>query len=285
MKEINFNDWKCRCHALGNIMSAGKSTITEKQLKQITEFQGKPKLTEKQNAELLRLIQKRDNPELSATCKTFLIECYVSEVYGREKDVYSKYMEKGLLVEEDAMTLYSLVKDTYFKKNEERLENAYITGCPDIREYKHVRDLKSSWDLFTFMKSKVAKLDAAYEWQLTGYQWLDNAESGTLAYCLIDTPETLIQKEVNKLMWDMGSTTSESPEFLEAKAKLEHQMRFGDIAQQERVHEKFVRRDEAKIKQIPDRVKECRDWMAELHTNLVERIPVSEVEFETDQAL
>ncbi len=283
MKEVNFNEWKCRSHALSNIMSAGKSTITEKQLKTITEFQGKPKLTENQNKELLRLIQKRDNPELSATCKTYLIECYINLVYGREKDIYSKYMEKGLLVEEDAMTLYSFVKDTFFKKNEEVIVNPYISGCPDIREYKHVRDLKSSWDLFTFMQSRVGKLNPAYEWQLTGYIWLDNAEGGTLAYCLIDTPEPLINKETNKLMWDMGSATSESPEYLEAKVKLEHQMRFGDISQEERVHEKFVRRDEVKIKLIPDRVKECREWMAELHENLTAKTQIMEVEFETAQ--
>lgn len=277
---MEFNKWKCRCHALGNIMSAGKSTVTEKQLKQITEFEGKPKLTEKQNAELLRLIQKRDNPELSATCKSYLIECYVTEVYGRQKDVYSKYMEKGLAVEEDALTLYSLVKGEYFKKNEERISNEFIDGCPDIREFKHVRDIKSSWDIFTFFNSKLSKIDIGYDWQLNGYQWLDNAESATLAYCLIDTPETLIQKEVNQLMWNMGAATSESPEFLEAKAKMEHGMRFGDIPRDERIHEKFIRRDDSKIAQIPDRVKECREWLSELHINITERNKsLQEVEF------
>jgi hypothetical protein len=277
---MNFDNWRCRCHALGNIMSAGKSTITEKQLQLITEFQGKPKLTEKQNAELLRLIQKRDNPELSTTCKTYLIEQYITLRYDREKDVYSKYMEKGLAVEEDAITLYSLVKGEFFKKNTERLYNDYIEGCPDIREFKHVRDIKSSWDIFTFFNSKLSKINSDYDWQLTGYEYLDNAESATLAYCLIDTPETLINKEVNKLMWDMGATTNETPEFLEAKAKLEHQMRFKDIPREERVHEIFIRRDDKKIAQIPDRVKECREWLGELHFNITERNnSLQEVEF------
>jgi hypothetical protein len=277
---MDFNNWKCRSHALGSIMSAGKSTVTEKQLQQITEFQGKPKLTEKQNAELLRLIQKRDNPELSTTCKSYLIECYVTAVYKREKDVYSKYMEKGLAVEEDALTLYSLVKNQFFKKNEENLSNEYITGCPDIREFKHVRDIKSSWDIFTFFNSRITKIDSGYEWQLTGYTWLDNADSATLAYCLIDTPDTLINKEVNKLMWDMGATTNETPAFLEAKAKLEHSMRFSDIPRTERIHEKLVLRDDRKINQIPDRVKECREWLNELHTNITERNKaLQEVEF------
>jgi hypothetical protein len=277
---MNFDNYKFRCHALGNIMTAGKSSVTEKQLTTITEFQAKPKLTEKQNTELLRLIQKRDNPELSTTCKSYLIECYVSERYGRQKDVYSKYMEKGLGVEEDSITLYSLVKGEFFKKNEERISNAFIHGCPDIREFKHVRDIKSSWDVFTFYNSKLSKVDPAYDWQLTGYTWLDHADSATLVYCLIDTPETLIQKEVNKLMWDMGAATNESEKFLEAKEKMEASMRFGDIPKSERVHEKLILRDDNKINQIPDRVKECREWLNELHHNLtVKTQSLQEVEF------
>lgn len=278
---IDFSTWKCRCHALGNIMSAGKSTITEKQLAQITEFEGKPKLTEKQNAELLRLVKKRDNPELSATCKSYLVECYVTEVYGRDKDIYSKYMEKGLMVEEDSITMYSLFKKEFLKKNEERLSNSFIEGCPDVRQPGRVIELKSSWDIFTFFNSKLANIKSDYDWQLNGYIWLDNAQDGTLVYCLIDTPETLIQKELNTLMWNMGAATSESPEFLEAKAKLEHSMRFGDIPREDRVHEKYVRRDDSKINQIPDRVKECREWLHELHTNITERAKISlqEVEF------
>jgi hypothetical protein len=261
-------------------MSAGKSTVTEKQLQEITKLQSKEKITEKQKAELVRLIQKRDNPELSATCKSYLIECYVALRYKREKDIYSKYMEKGLAVEEDAITLYSVVKNEFYRKNDQQLENDYITGTPDIREYKHVRDIKSSWDIHSFFGAKVAGINSLYEWQLTGYTWLDHADSATLAYCLVDTPETLIAKEVNKLMWDMGATTSETPEFLEAKAALEHSMRFGDIPRAERVHEKFVRRDDRKINQVPDRVKECRTWMAELHDSIESRLPsLQEVEF------
>jgi hypothetical protein len=277
---MKFDTWKVRCHALGNIMSAGKSTITEKQLGQITEFQQKSKLTDKQKAELTRLIQKRDNPELSTTCKSYLIECYVTERYGRQKDVYSKYMEKGLAVEEDAITLYSLVKGEFYKKNEERIGNEFVEGCPDIREFKHVRDIKSSWDLFTFYNSKLSKINSDYEWQLTGYQWIDDAESATLAYCLVDTPDTLINKAVNQLMWDMGAATNESPEFLAAKEELEKSMRFSDIPRAERVHEIFLRRDDRKIAQIPDRVKECREWLSELHYNITEKTKsLQEVEF------
>jgi hypothetical protein len=281
---MNFDNWKCRSSALGNIMSAGKSLITDKQMEEIKRLQekanGGKKLTDKQTQDLAKLIRKRDNPELSTTCKSYLIECYVTERYGRQKDVYSKYMEKGIAVEEDAITLYSLVKGEFFKKNEENLSNEWITGCPDIREFKHVRDIKSSWDIFTFFNSKLSKINLDYEWQLTGYTWLDAADSATLVYCLVDTPEGLIHKASKQLMWDMNAATDESPEFLKAKDELERSMRFSDIPRAERVHEKLVYRSDTKINQIPDRVKECREWLNELHTSLTEKAKsLQEVEF------
>jgi hypothetical protein len=282
---MNFDDYKFRCSSLGSIMSAGKSSITEKQLAFIGELQGKTKLTEKQNAELTRLIKKRDNPELSTTCKSYLVECYVSEVFGREKEVYSKYTEKGLAVEEDAITLYSRVKKQFFKKNEERIYNKWIQGEPDLFEgesilkAKSIIDLKSSWDLFAFFKAKLSNINTDYEWQLTGYMDLTGADQSHLAYCLIDTPDPLINKEANKLMWDMGAATSESPEYLEAREALEKNMRFSDIPMVDRVHERFIRRDDFKIRAIPDRVTECREWLNELHHNLTEKTQYVEMPF------
>lgn len=280
-----FDNYLFRCSSLGKIMTAGKSSITDKQLATITEMEGKPKLTEKQQAELTRLIQKRDNPELSGTCKSYLVECYVSYIYGRQKDVYSKYMEKGLAVEEDAITLYSRVKRQVFKKNEERINNAFLTGEPDLFEGEsilkasHIIDLKSSWDLFTFFNAKLGKLDSDYEWQQLGYCDLTQAESASLAYCLIDTPESLINKEANKLMWDMGAATSESPEYLEAKTELEKNMRFTDIPLKDRLSEKFIRRDDSKILAAHERVIECREWLNELHYNLTEKLQYIEQPF------
>ena len=92
---------------------------------------------------------------LSETTKTYLLEVYISEKYNRDKNVTSKYMEKGLLVEEDSITLYSRVMKKFFKKNESKLSNEFIKGTPDlytgleITEADLVIDIKSSWDIFS----------------------------------------------------------------------------------------------------------------------------------------
>src|SRR5690606_5805153 len=46
---------------------------------------------------------------LGETCKAYLMEAYIEEVFGREKEISNKYFEKGLAQEEDGITLYSRV--------------------------------------------------------------------------------------------------------------------------------------------------------------------------------
>lgn len=49
----------------------------------------------------------KERGDLSETTKKFLIEVFVENKYGREKEISNKYIEKGLKVEQDAITLYS----------------------------------------------------------------------------------------------------------------------------------------------------------------------------------
>jgi hypothetical protein len=283
----NFDNHRFRCHQIGDLLTEGKSEITPKQMETISELiekQSKKKLTDKQEKELLRLIHKRDNPDLSATCKTKLIEIYVSTRFNRDKDIFNKYVEKGLAVEEDSITLLSLNKGKYLKKNTERIHNNYFSGEPDIYEGEDIyhaysiTDIKSSWDIHTYYSARLTRINERYKWQLHGYMDISGAEKSNLAYCLINTPETIINKEVNKMMWEMGATTSESPEFLEAKEELERSMRFDDIPMIERSFDQFVPREEWRIKAAHERVKECRVWLNELHESLTAKMPVLQEE-------
>lgn len=280
---MNFDNHLFRCHCLGDLMSEGKTEITIKQLATINELiekQNKKPLTEKQQKELERLTKKRDNPELSVTCKGKLLEIYVSARHNREKEIYNRYVEKGLAVEEDSITLLSLVKGKYLKKNTERVYNNFFSGEPDVFDGDNIynaysiTDIKSSWDVFTFYKPKVERVNPKYDWQLHGYMDITGAKHAYLAYCLINTPEPMINRATNQLMWEMGAATSESPEFLEAREELEKSMRFDDIPMNERVFEQFVRRDDNKIKAAHDRIVECREWLNEFHTTLTEKAKV-----------
>src|SRR5687767_317042 len=116
--------------------------------------------------------------DLSETCKQALIEMFIARRYHRHKDITNKYIEKGLAVEEDAVTLYSRLEGKFFKKNDQRIHNEFINGEPDlfrgtsVFDADHIDELKSSWDIFTFFTVKTKPVNKDYLYQLQGYMAL-----------------------------------------------------------------------------------------------------------------
>ncbi len=281
-----------RASSIGEIMTDGDDIITAKQLITISEYQAKPKLTDIQAAELARLKHKRDNPDLSLTAKKRILKVYAKEEFNREEEVRSKYMEKGTVAEDDSITLYSLVKKKFFRKNEIRLNNRFITGLPDlfdgpdddIQNAEEIEDIKSSWSLDTFLASKFAnKINSDYRWQGLSYLGLvPKAKRFRLVYCLINTPAELIMDEKRKLNFQMRVEDTD-PEYIEACKNIERNHIFDmalfkshypyfefhndewrwDIPKEKRYHEIVIERDNAAIDSIYERVKWCRKWMKE----------------------
>jgi len=204
---------------------------------------------------------------LSATCKKRLVEVFVNEKYGREKDVQTKQMLKGLLVEEDAITLYSRLRKKNFTKNLETLNNEYIKGTPDLFEGESIRkaaviiDVKSSYDIFTFFATTADALNKNYYWQMQGYMALTGAKQARLVYCLINTPDVLVNDEKRRLQWKMNILDDESPMFEEACIALDKLMKYDDIPISERALEIVIDRADFDIKKIYSRVEQCRTYM------------------------
>jgi len=289
---MDFSKHKFRCSSLGALMSDSKDGgITAIQLDKIKELQAKAQvkdLTANQTDELLRLIAKRDNPmaQLGDTCLNKLVEIYIFARFKRRKDIESKYLDKGLQTEEESISLYSEVKQIPYFKNEIRLENEFISGEPDTHEGPSVRnatniiDFKSSWDVFTFFATKTKKtIDSVYDYQVNGYCDLSGADKGTLAYCLNNTPEHLIEREINNLRYKLGIIDPDAhPEFLAAAEEIRHNMTFDDIPKPERVLEYTVRRDFEKIKRVYHRLRLCRIWLNEFAYKLSKTSLINEHE-------
>lgn len=214
----------------------------------------------------------KDAGLLSETAKGHMADIFVRIRYNRQTDISNKYTLKGQMVEEDSLTLYSRYKKTFYVKNEEQLSNDFITGTPDVihetPQGKHVIDVKSSWDIFTFMRNDAADVNKRYFWQLQGYMALTGAKSSTLAYCLVDTPEILINDEKRRLYYKMNVATEENLDYQEACEALQKSMIFGDIAMSERVIEITVDRDDKAIEALQKKVIKCREYMTERWGNL-----------------
>lgn len=203
---------------------------------------------------------------LSKTAQRHLLDIYISQKYGRVRDVQTKQMKKGVAVEQDSIDMLSKLLSIEFSKNEERYSNAYVTGLPDIVDNGMVIDIKSSYDLWTFMGNLPDKLDSLYYWQLMSYMWLTDAQSGYIAYCLSNTPDNIIEQEKYYLLKNMDVVSEESPEYVKQALKLEFNMKFDDIDISERVLLYKVDRNEDDIIRIEQKVLKAREYLHEIES-------------------
>jgi len=208
---------------------------------------------------------KLKSETLSETTKTYLREKYIYEKYKRSKFVESKYMIKGTEVEEESLTLLSIVTRKLYNKNEKLLWNDWIVGTPDTYEGNSIEDaitiidIKSSWDIFTFFASKEEKLNKMYYWQLQGYMWLTGAKVAQLAYCLINTPQKLVDDEIRKLTYKFMS----EDEFKLAEENIIKNASYNDLPHEEKIHTITIDRNEDDIEKLKLKIEECRKYISE----------------------
>lgn len=138
---------------------------------------------------------KTKSETLSVGAKTHILKLAKEFVYGYVEDISSKYMEKGIAVEDDSIALYNEVFFTNHVKNTERKTNDWITGECDIATPSKIIDIKSSWSLPTFPAISSAGESKTYEWQGRAYMWLWDVDHFEIAYCMVNTPEELIGYE------------------------------------------------------------------------------------------
>lgn len=200
---------------------------------------------------------------MGETAKKHLLDVYVKEKYGRDREIVNKFIDKGNAVEELSMTLYCRNVKTFYKKNEQRFENEFITGTPDIiTEDKVVIDLKSSWSIHTFFDVFTKKINPVYEYQLQSYMALTGCQQAKLVYALISTPLPLIQDEIKRLQWKMGAIDVDNNEAFKAAAEyIETSMQYEDIPMQDRFVEFTIDRSEEIIESIYDHVKQSRSFL------------------------
>lgn len=196
---------------------------------------------------------------LGETVKNYLDECYIKVAYNKSKDLVSKFLEKGLAVEEDSITLYTDFKNELYFKNTERFQNDYLIGTPDIVTEDEVIDIKSSWDFFTFAKS-IREENKLYWWQLQSYMALTGKKKATLVYCLVDTPDSIIQREIKKAYYQSG-LSDDNETFKEFTAQMISNYHFSNVPLEKRIYEKHYEFEPEQIKKLYCRIDGCREYL------------------------
>lgn len=143
------------------------------------------------------MINSRSKTEtLSETTKLFLQDWLKEHIYGFRKEITSKYLRKGIELEDKAIDKAIEWLDLDFAiKNENFYQDDYFCGTPDLVVNNIVYDIKCSWDAYTFPLFENDIPNKDYFYQLQVYMHLTGCRKAVLTYVLMNTPAELIYVE------------------------------------------------------------------------------------------
>lgn len=257
---INPNNFKIRCSGIHMIM--GATGITDIQKAKIKELQAKAKISDKQQAELDRLLIKQANPGLPTGAASYCDNWIKEQLYNRRREFHSKYTSKGTTQEDLAIDFGNDVLGWGFaEKNTKEYSNGFITGTPDVILPKKIADVKSPWDCFTFpLFDEETEVPFNYWCQGQGYMCLLEKEAYELVYVLLDAPEELVQREAKSKFWELYKQTEIPTEFYE---QVKQEMTYSDLPAEYRVKKFNFTYNEDFMLSVVARVKMCRSYITD----------------------
>ncbi len=213
---MNLPEFKIRCSAIGQIMT-----------------------------------NSRTKGQLSKTAQSYVETWIKEQIYKRRKVITTKYMDKGNMVENESISFAGRVLNADITKNEQRYENELLIGTPDVITEDYVIDVKNSWDCFTFPLFYENVPNKDYYYQAQGYMALTGLSHYKLIYTLLDTPDSLIEREfkyASELDYDTFAKD----------------YRYNEIDEAYRIRIFEIERDDDVIDAINGRVIECRNYINNL---------------------
>lgn len=139
----------------------------------------------------------RGKNEVGATAKSYIKQVAKENFYGYRSEINNKYIQKGLMQEQDSIDLLNTVRFEGYIKNDVRMVNEVMTGEADIITNDSIIDIKTSWSLDTFPVLAEDGYDALYEWQLRAYMMLYDRPKAELIYCMVTTSNELLNEWEN----------------------------------------------------------------------------------------
>lgn len=198
---------------------------------------------------------------LSETAKTYIQDLFKERELGIFKDFSSRYTDKGIENEDEAIQMASEVLNWEFvTKNETRFNNEWLTGEPDVLTETLLADIKCSWNGSTFPVFDDKLKNKDYYWQLQGYMMLTDMPQAELVYCLTNTPFQIVEDEVRRAHWKLNLIDED----LDVREAVQASHNFSHIPLELRVKRFIIERDDLAIEKIKEKVEIARDYYESL---------------------
>lgn len=156
----------------------------------------------KRSDEEKSVLEEVRRKSLSAGGKTHVRELLREDIFGFEPaEIETRPILKGRAVEQQCIDMLARLTGRPLVKNTERRNNGLISGECDIFDapLRHGRDVKAPYSMASMPIVLDDCYDSGYEWQMQGYEILWDADTWSVDYVLVSTPEELIGFEPQAL--------------------------------------------------------------------------------------
>lgn len=199
-----------------------------------------------------RLMTRMTGGELGQGTKDVVLADVLYQGFNYYKELDAKMINKGNILEDEAIRLVGLLQAENFTKNAEYRHNKWFTGSCDIFNGHSIRDTKVSWSIDSFpwtqaeAEAMVKKM--GYDWQVMIYMMLWGVKKAYVDFVLLPTPRELLKYN--------------DDEFI-------HIDIVNKIDPSKRVKTVEIEYDERRITEAKLRVDDCQDYHRELYKNIV----------------
>ena len=137
---------------------------------------------------------------LSQTAKSYIEQLAKEDFFGYTSPIVNRYLDKGTNQELESINLLNSVRFENYEKNDQRIENDFITGECDILTNDKIIDIKTSWSLDTFPELPEDIDSKEYEWQGRAYMLLFNRFEFELVFCMVSTWDEFLTQYDDKAL-------------------------------------------------------------------------------------
>ncbi len=215
--------------------------------------------------------------EWGSTAMGVIQEAVLLNKYGIKTQIQSKYLDKGIINEPVALEMFYRAMDIDVKSTDQNAKtrrfNDYITGEPDIYIDGVLGDVKCSFNASTFPflhDGDLKSLNKSYHFQMQSYMYLFDCSESYLAYCLTDTPDHMIEDDVQRRTFKAMTYPENAHKDMsqiedEIRDQVNKEMRFNHIPEKSRIRMYKIDRDLDEIELIKARVIEARKKYDEIY--------------------
>jgi hypothetical protein len=270
MKRKDWSTFTLSCSGIDSIFTRpkGVTPLTAKQAERFAKLTAKEEKTEKELASIAhfeRKIATWNDPPLSKTAIIYLTERYAWEKYAKKTAAVGtglSFLEKGYSVETDAVKMLAKIDKADYQKNEELYSNEYLCGKCDIVANRLI-EIKSSWNINTFMKVRNYPLSSKYYFQAQGYMELHDQNECEVVFLLLNTPDDLVARERVKLINRFISGEIDRETYEKNCENLAGALSYNNIPMKRRVIRFKVDRDKTIFPLLYEKVIKCRKWLTD----------------------